>query len=194
MQFIKLPILFLIFLITASFWKNSEWPYAESVLKSDKIARTHFEKTAKQLATNHHISLLSCHLGNMVDNKEIMWCAKFMIQKPMTIDELRPLTHEIFKVLWRESNREPAFDNYLRYYALDYDRPKRDLTTNLVGLKLTLWDQNYDRPLYPHVAQVEVKESKIHYFYADPKTQALQNPPIVEDLPQEIKQIQRNKP
>lgn len=172
---------FLIFLSVIFF---SATPMSKD-LYYDKLSRHWLEKTAEKLAQECHIEFLSSQTGTMIDCQEVVWCVKYLIQHPLTIDEMRPIAQGLFKAFWHLGQTEPSFNEYTKAVNITY-KSEDVLNPNMFGLKIVFWDKEMNRPLYPNLAQVVVKESKIFYYYADPKTWALQEPSIVEDLPKQI--------
>lgn len=199
----KLTFLTLI-LFLSSFSSTS---YYGKDVELEKLSRVSFKKCSEKIAQDYHIKFMNIGLGDMIDQPKILWCAKFLIQRPMTKEEMQPVVIDMFSRLWKTTYKDPIFNDFLILHAkvtnqalencalqkLTFSSVKpiekktpRPLTPNIIGIKIVFWDQNVNRPLHPYLAQVSVKDSKIHYYYADPKTQALLEPPLIEDLPEEI--------
>lgn len=177
------------FLLPIAFFSFFSDSLPEDVIY-DKIVREKFKIKAEQLASQCHIKHLSCQTGAMIDSQEVVWCAKYMIQYPLNIEEARPIVQGIFRNLLELGKNEPCFTEYIVATGKRFKIAKdRTLNARLFGLKIGFWDEEMNRPLYPNLAQIVVKENKIFYYYADPQTQALQEPPIIEDIPKEILSI-----
>lgn len=178
-----------IFVITSSVFfaldaKDNFLNICKKHVDLDNQARKNLTQLSEKVALKYGIQFMTCGLGDMVDYPKSFWCIKYMIQHPTTLEEMRPITQNIYSSIWKNINIDPVFDNFLEAKDYSYDVPKQPLTSDLLTLKIVFWDQDMNRPLKPYLAQVSVKENKIYYYYADPKTQALQDP-IIEDLPQE---------
>lgn len=160
------------------------------LVKQDKNCRENYNNFSKEIAKSCQLELLCGDgTGSLVEDKRACWCSKFMIKsKPLTIDELRSIFHAAVPFLWKNVNKDKAFAKYL-FSESQHREEKRTLSINNIGIRIDLWDANFDRYLYPYVSQVQFKGGKIHYYYADPKTQALQKPGFIEDLPSWVLEI-----
>lgn len=186
-NFIK-AVLISLFVFSSGYCKDAFLSLCKKCVDLDTQSRKNFSKTAEKIAADYNFQFMTCGLGNMIEDSDALWCGKFLVQYPITLEEMRPIAQNIYAQLWKKMNVDPVFDDYLEMYALSHaslNIPKQPLTPNLLTLKIIFWDQDMNRPLKPYLAQVSVKENKIHYYYADPKTQTLQDP-IIEDLPQEV--------
>ncbi|KAF3362547.1 hypothetical protein PHSC3_000785 [Chlamydiales bacterium STE3] len=167
-----------------SFAVNTMEPFDFNLVIVDEKARKCFTTYSKEIANrNGWILLHPAGVHSIVNDRLVVWASKYMVKpRPMTKEQFEPIVLEAYKYLFTKVKNEPFFDEYLQCWANDYHTSKRELTSDLVGIRIDFWDGNVDRYTYPNLAQVIVKGGKVYYYYADPKTQVLQQP-VVEDLP-----------
>lgn len=154
-------------------------------LEQDKISRKKLELIAKNISKKFHFTLLCGNgISSLVDDDdEIIWCSKYMVQgRAFTIEEFRPIMQNAIKVFWQNVKKEPSFAKYLYYEGICQKRDK-SLSPIYIGMRVDFWAENNNRYFYPYLSQVVFKEGKIHYYYANPETLALQKPGIIEELP-----------
>ena len=100
----------------------------------------------------------------------------------MTIEEVRPIVESIAnRMLVLKVYRDLVFALSRQKFADLMPHYYPEVRDDLDGFRLTFWDKHMDRPLKPNIAQVRLIDSKLYYFYAVTKTQALEEP-IVEQL------------
>lgn len=135
-----------------------------------------------QIADQESLVFLLQDTGCIVDSHLCHKALSFRCNKMMGITECRPIANRMARRCVVFASSEPAFARQVAYFHKISDRnyPHPHPRVTDIGFKITFWDDNIDRPLYPFVAQVRFVDGKILYYYADPKTQALQEPPIVE--------------
>lgn len=136
---------------------------------------------ASGLSKQYGLELLNTGVGSMMDTPKVKWAISFVDHRPTTREQIRPMLIALIDQSWHKVSTDPVFLN-----SMVYSREKAVVPAN-IGFKIAFWDANVDRPLYPYLAQVRVTGEQITYFYADPKTQALEAP-IVETL-EEAKQF-----
>ena len=122
--------------------------------------------------------------GTLIDgDDQTFWCSKFMIQShKMTIEDMRPIIEKVYQSLWKMAKEEKAFKDFVLFTSKLISRFRPNLTPGHIGIRIDLWDENNDRYLSPYVSQAIVTGNQVYYYYADPETQALQKPGVVEDL------------
>lgn len=137
------------------------------------------DKLGKDFAKKNNLKFLNSALGSYLTGSEVcVWSLNFISRNAMTIDEARPMVKSLTLKVLEKIKQDPLFAAYL-------EKGKGFITTALgpdaVGFRLAFWDSEVNRPLYPYLAQIRLAEGKIFYHYADPKTQALQDP-IIESI------------
>lgn len=132
---------------------------------------------AENLAKKYRLQLISSSGGVLIDSKKGLWAVGFVARYPMTLEQVRPMIADMARTFLWNMYHLPIYAA-VQKTSLSSKYP---LSNYHVGFKLAFWDSNMDRPLAPHLAQVKFVDGKVHYYYADPKTQALQEP-IVEEL------------
>lgn len=117
--------------------------------------------------------------GSIVDTYA-SWAMSLVDPKAANIDQSR-----INAVKFADDFLKTVYSNriFSKFIAKKNTRAKNKINfdANLIGFKITYWDENVDRRLPPHVAHVKFANSKFYYYYADPKTQYL-GEPIVETM------------
>lgn len=148
------------------------------------------DKFATQFAKKHDLEFLFGALGDMADADRANWGLSLVSRKLMTIEEARKLSTELSYQFLYLMYHDPVFVEYCKTVAAEYaghpkwaghDNTCPDLKNEYIAFRLAFWDKDNNRPLYPYVAQVRLADGKLYYHYADPVTQALQDP-IVESL------------
>lgn len=144
-----------------------------------------------QLAKKYQLTFLMLGNKKLVHTQTYSWSASFASNDSMTLDAGRETVVSLTSELWKEFNSN-------RYYLAEaiytYERGWRKTptpTSDMLGIKIAFWDANVDRPLHPYLACILVANNKIQYFYADPATQALQEP-IVETLDEAFIKVTKN--
>lgn len=133
-------------------------------------------QTGRQLAQTHDLKLLNRCIGRLVDAKSSYWAYSFTSKAHLTLEEVRPLVKNMIETL-----QEDLFHyEFFKEYQL-YAHAKTPFSVAILGFKLVFWDENVNRPLPPYIAQVRFADGKVYYYYANPKTQGLENP-IEESL------------
>lgn len=129
----------------------------------------------KGFAKKHQLELINktgCGAG-----LHSIWGVSVASEQNMTLDEGRKLASELAYNLLYKMYHEPSFTKYCTEWHKKCPNPINDNMT----FRIAYWDKNVNRPLYPYLAQIRMEEGKLFFHYADPKTQALQEP-IVETL------------
>lgn len=155
-------------------------------LNASKKIHVKIKNWANEISEKYQLNLLCGDgSGSLIDGKdETFWCSKFMVRgHQMKIEDMRPIAEAIYQSLWKLANNNKEFSEFLYYTAKMFPRYGAKLTPDNIGLRIDLWDENNDRYLFPYLSQVIITGKQAHYYYADPKTQALQKPGVVEELP-----------
>lgn len=132
---------------------------------------------AEKLAKTYQLQLITSSCGVLIDSKKALWARGFIARYPATIEQVRPIIADMSRTILWHLYHDPVYATAKKHTLMN----RQPLGNQLVGFKLAFWDSNMDRPLAPFLAQVKFVDGKIHYYYADPKTQALQEP-LVEEL------------
>ncbi len=117
-------------------------------------------------------------------------CFSLADDRKLTLEQGKRLAAEMLKMTLDLGLSTPIYERYFKELKADYQTytnsstmqraaakvPER-VTPDLFGFKVGFWDENVDRPLYPYLAQIRAAAGKVYFYYADPKTQALQEPP-----------------
>src|ERR1700722_2079319 len=136
--------------------------------------RKALDKIGLELASKNNLNLLNTGLGSLADAKNGVWALNLTSNHSLTIEQARPLVTDITTKLLFMMYHNPKFAKYAKM-------TKSELTNEKMAFRLAFWDQNVNRPLYPYLAQIRLADGNIYYHYADPMTQALQEP-IVQSI------------
>ena len=139
------------------------------------------EKKGKEIAQTLNFEFLWFGTGHMIDTYQHIFTWSFVSQHKWRIEESRTIIIYMVDILWKHVNDDKVFLDYQLYMKTFDPKTKPYLYPERIGFKLSFWDDNYDRPLTPYLAQIIYMNEKFYYYYADQKTQALQEP-IVETL------------
>lgn len=91
-----------------------------------------------------------------------------------TLEEIRPIALDLANSFLELVNTDENFKEYQRLRRprlIDLDKVSLE---KVIAFKVAYWDKNFDRPLAPYIADFRFMDGKFSYYYADPKTQALQ--------------------
>ncbi len=97
-----------------------------------------------------------------------------------TLPEGRILASSLAQDLWKMVSTSPEVQSYQddkrEFYANNPYQKKiftEKVNMNQVGFKIAYWDKNVERPQAPYLAEIRFIGGVLHYYEADPKTQAL---------------------
>jgi hypothetical protein len=145
----------------------------------DTRPRNHLDAFSKKLAKQLQLKLLYSGTRSLVDAEQAIWTLSLTSSQKFTLEQARKLAADLTYRLLCKIYEDPSFANYCKISATKWR--SEELKEEYVGFRLAFWDENVDRPLYPYVAQVRLADGNLYFYYADPQTQALQEP-IVESL------------
>lgn len=117
----------------------------------------------------------------LIGSKNCKWGLSLMCRRSLTLEEARPLANSIAHALLYQLHHNDVYANCLMETAKHHWRESPKIKDEYVGFRLAFWDANMDRPLKPYLAQIRFADGNFYYHYADPVTQALQEP-IVEPI------------
>jgi len=126
-----------------------------------------------QLAKKYGMQLQETTGGSSIDATKCDFCMLFINWNARTIEEARPMVKEIAEKLWKLAKEDPSFQAYFieACKTLTYLSPT--ISKERIGIRMDFWDKEVNRPLYPYLAQIVLKDGIFYYYYADPNTQAL---------------------
>lgn len=150
--------------------------YKSEAVVYDEEARAKMTRFGTSWAKKNGMVFLKTALGSLVDSEEGTWCLNIASDRNMTIEEARGMVNELAASMWSFVNRDPVYKKSLKLNSEMLSKLSPHLTYDCIAFKIAFWDSNIDRPLYPNLAQIQLKEGKLLFFYADPQTQALKEP------------------
>lgn len=183
MTFKKLNALFIIL----STFSSSLLPadvFQTSGPEYERIPRNNLSKAAITIGAPYHLKVIGASLGHIAGAthaQHVTWGLMFTSPDKLTLKEAKPMVTNVTRELLKVMYKDPSFANYFsESLRLGSSYTLRVVTDNELAFRIDFWDENVDRPLYPYVAQIRLLQSKLYYHYADPKTQGLQEPFLVE--------------
>lgn len=132
------------------------------------------EHFGKKWGKTRNLTLLDVGTGSFADAEKSYWGVNFISHQNLTIEEAQPLVADLTYELLYRLYHDFVFENYADKSGLNV-KPFKD---EYMSFKIAFWDENTDRPLYPYLAQIRLADGDLYFHYADPKTQALQEPII----------------
>lgn len=135
----------------------------------------------RQIANNYHLQYIKSGGSRLVDNQKVIWSLYFVDDSYKTLEQLRPQIEEIIKEFWQKISHDAYYAQELKRLAKNGNWQSSKINPDQIGLKIAFWNPEMKRPEAPFVAQVKVVDEKVYYYYADPNSQALQDP-IVEQV------------
>lgn len=145
----------------------------------------------KKLAQKNEMKFLRSGVGAIVNSNLTAWDLSLTSNKNWTIEQARPIIVSMIKEFLNLVLDNPDIENYIKKISSNRPSFNSELSPRRIGFKLAFWDENVDRPLPPYLAQIKVMEGKIFYFYANPKDQSLQQPPVVETFEEAFALIEK---
>lgn len=137
---------------------GSKYSYPED--EYSNAAYEQMDHFAHKIAKEYDLKFLNTCLHDVITGKESGPLGHFGLlftsRKNLTIEEGRILAYKL---------------------ALALSKNKK-LPIDKQAFKIAFWDQEFDRPLFPYLADIRFFNELFHYSYADPKTQALEKPII----------------
>lgn len=133
----------------------------------------------KGLAKEYRLQFLNSGTGRLADAEKGIWAISLVSRQQMTLEEGRQLATAIAHTLLDKVFKDPSFARYCQETSTRHRGP--ELKKEYIGFRLAFWDENTNRSSYPFLAQIRLADGKLYFHYADPETQALQDP-IVEAL------------
>ncbi len=147
-----------------------------------KVVENSGKEIGYDISKVYNLHLLWFGSGSMIDTNIDTHVWNFLSEQKWKIEDAKPIAVYIADKIWKDYNDDPIFLEYIKERSQMYpDTIKPYLTPNSIGFKIAFWDANNNRPLHPYLAQIIYKEQKFYFYYADPKTEALQEP-IIEHI------------
>lgn len=143
----------------------------------DTQPRNALDIYGEALAKQYQLKLLLSGTGSIVKSKGT-WALHFTSSQKMTLEQGRPFAEEIAKRLIGFMSSNPLFTEFFKK-AENYKRSTPSI--NDMGYKVAFWDEKINRPLPPYLAEIRLCDGKLYYYYANQKTQALEEP-LIEQL------------
>ncbi len=175
---LTLRFLFAVFISAVCMSAKYQGP-KEDVAKSSRL-----DRFSCSIAKKYNMEFLV--IGNkwIVDDNYNNWSILFSNRNRMTIEQARPLVKNIICEFIAEIKTQPVYRQWVIFMTKRDSKWDADINPGRLGIKIGFWDENMDRPLAPYLAQILVVNRVVKYYYADPNTQALQEPPIEETFEQ----------
>ncbi len=141
-----------------------------------------WRKFGNKLAKSHGMDCIGDFDPCAYDrNDHFVYYLRLVDYRATTLEEGRTLATTLMHKMYQKTLDDPKLLTYGRYMTSRL-RPPQEFDMNSVALEIGFWDEEVNRRLEPYLARVRVIRGVIHYYYADPKTQALIQPPIQEPL------------
>ncbi len=130
------------------------------------------ERYAYAAAKKHDIILHNI-TPSVVFRMKHLYGLWFISYREYTLEEGRALAGDIIGSFYTMLSTDPAMIENFAYYRSLPGRESDELV-DMIGLRIAYWDENVDRPKQPALAEIRFFDKRMHYYVADPKTQALQ--------------------
>ncbi len=140
---------------------------------------TYYKGLGKDIANHYNQRFLASGtaIGIFSKAEKTIWGYSVMETRDITLSEARTLAAKMLKSTLDPVLTNPLFIDYFKdRAALDRNHPS-EIAPKYFGFKVTFWDKNMDRPSPSYIAQIEAVDGWVSFYYADPKTQSLQEPP-----------------
>lgn len=169
----KILYLFIFFSLVSTHFIFAQVPLSY-YNKCDALA----EKFGKDLARKNKMIYLNQGVGAIVDSHNVAWDISLIQYNSITIEEAKPIAKNMICNFFELVEQEPVFAITLKD-CVEKKGVSNKLGTSLIierlGIQITFWDKDINRPLYPYIAKIKILEGKILYYYANPD-QSLRDP------------------
>lgn len=148
----------------------------------DAENRESLDVFGETLAKKNQMRFMNSGVGTLVDSPDGTWALNFISHNQVTIDEARLMAAAMVYDTLYEMYHNPLYKTYCDVAKRETrGRDSGTLFDERIGFKVAFWDADVNRPLHPYLALIKFTDGKIYFYYADPKTQALQAP-IIETI------------
>ncbi len=141
-----------------------DWEY-----KPRNALKSQANKEGKELK----IKVISDGLGSIA-NSRANWGLLLNSPEKITLEKVKPLIAKFITALVDTMYENPLFADYYKKSLAESGYERTHLGLQDLAFRLDFWDENVDRPLYPYIAQVRLADGIVYYYYANPKTGALE--------------------
>ena len=172
---------FLFTLLLALFFSFNSFKKVYYGLPQEQKANQALDVISNEVAKNFNLEFLLSGYSFSETSENAVWLVSFKSSEKLTQKDSSIFVKQFMKTFLEKMRNNRVFNEYLKK-SDNNSFSKRTFRDDLFALKLSFWDENMDRPLAPYIAQIRVADNNVYYYYADPKTQALQEPPITEPL------------
>ncbi len=153
-------------------------------LKEDVAINNRKERFGVGIAKKYNMEFLLVGGQPLIGNQKTRWAVSLLNRNQLTLEQARPLVKNIICEFIYEIKTQPVYRQWMLFMKKEYSKWDTDINSSKLGFKIGFWNQNVDRPLAPYLAHILVADRTVKYYYADPNTQALQEPPIEETFDQ----------
>lgn len=145
----------------------------------DSLPRGLLDCFAEKLGSPYGLKVLLSGTGETIAKSKHrgLWAIHFVSQQTLTIEEARPMATYMAEELINFIYTNPSFTDYFAQLRYPPNDKKKPALTDM-GFRIAFWDENVNRPQRPYVAEIYLADGVLSYFYANPDTQALENPVV----------------
>lgn len=148
--------------------------------RRDYEARALLVKASLEFVKKEGLILRSEGLGSSItgdpDTERSPWALLVTSDKLMTVEEGIVLAQAYGAKLMDLMEENVLFERLRGHY--NKGREQKMTLKNCLAFRLAFWDANVNRPLAPYLAEIRLVKGEFKCYYANPKTQALEDPPI----------------
>jgi hypothetical protein len=143
------------------------------------------EKFAISFSKQHSLKYLGIGTADYFDcdYQSDIWAISFASHERLNLDQARELVKNLTQEIWHHYKINKEYATHQKDVYARKSTKSPDIIPSLVGFKISFWDENIDRILPPHIAEIKTYEGHVYYYFADPETQYLKEP-IVETFEQ----------
>lgn len=154
------------------------WPTQEYFLPRSVQIMEHLEFFGRDLADKYGMIFVDKGIGNLVQSDRTALDISLRGNCYFRIDYARLVVVAMMREFLDQATYDPFFTQYLRQCAKEIPGFDPSINVNRLGLSIFFSDPDNGFPFYPHIAQVEVVEGKIYYYFFNHATQYLGSPYI----------------
>lgn len=140
-----------------------------------------YEKIIKDITRERHLRLLTTGQNMLIAREEpVLWAFWATDNRKMTLEEGKQLAKDVIQETLSRTQTNLIFTRALANLA--ELEPNKTIPSSTVpaqfGFRIAFWDAKVERPHFPYLAQILAKSDAVYFYFADPKTQALKQPPV----------------
>ncbi len=168
MHCFKFAVICLLCGITFNTFGNEKIDLRDPILISEEL----FHKDAPHYCDGLPVTYVTDGITLFPNSKKYPrnWGFAFMSRDKLTAEEAASLVARVHERVYQEVNKEK-----IHAYHLNESGRCPNVSSSRLNVRITFWDENYDRIYPPYIGQADIYENEIYLYEADPGTERLKS-------------------